>query len=224
MDKKTREIITDLSYRFGVNNNFYLDKALNFLKQFQHGAVSRKTKQIRAIDISGVSPKDIHYIRINLRDAFGYQIIDTHEIYTEDKNAEFVYKSTELLDTAIALLEFIKSGKDKKITLKDGSFFYRNELLDIRKGNLRSLLTAIFLITNGQSKLINYKEIKDQLGKVQSFKKKKISDEQLKQLVHKYLTGIGYSYQLDSKMKNIFDGASTPFSSVDAVGIRFVNE
>ncbi len=220
MDNKTREIVTELSGRFSVNDNFYLEKALIFLKQFQHGAVSKKTKRVKAIDISGVSPKDIHYIRINLRDVFGYQIINTPEVYTEDKNMEFIYESTDSLNTAIALLEFIKSGKDKKLTVKDGFFFYLGEPLDIRKGNLRNLLNVTFSLTGGNSGIIKYQDFFNALRKEKAYKKK--SDTQLKQFIQKYLTSRGY--HLDAKVQAKFNSAVMLFETVDGVGVKFLND
>ena len=220
MDNKTREIVTELSGRFGVNDNFYLEKALTFLKQFQHGAVSKKQKNVKASEIHSVTPQDIHYIRLNLQDSFGYSSIDTSDTYNEGNYIEFVYGRNESLGTAIAFLEFIKSGNDKRLTVKDEVFFYRNEPLDIREGNLRNLLNVVFLLTCGNCVTITYDEFFRELRRRKIYKKK--SDDQLKQFVHKYLTSEGY--HLDAKVQSKFKGAMMLFETVDGVGVKFLND
>lgn len=231
MSPQNRKLATELSERFGVNNGYYLDKALIFLKQFQSASVFKSRKKIKSEDVKGLKPEDIHFIMMSLNDAFRYPVIQKVDMYSipnidnDDPTKigmDFVYESTEYLGTAIALLEFIKAGQDKRLTHKDGQFFYLGEQLDVRKGNLHNLLKVILAITQGSNQIIKYTELYKELRKVDIYRHK--TDDQLKQLVQKYLTSKGYHYNLDTKVQKKFKGAEVLFETIESVGIRFLNQ
>lgn len=230
MSPQNRKLVTELSERFIVNNGYYLDKALVLLKQFQSASVFKNRKKIKSEDIKGLKPEDIHFILLSLNDAFRYPVIqraDTYSIPNIDNDdptkigIDFVYEGTEYLETAIAFLDFIKAGQDKKLTHKDGHFFYLNEQLDVRKGNLHNLLKTIFSITHGNNQIIKYTELYKELRRADIYRHK--TDDQLKQLIQKYLTSKGYHYNLDTKVQKKFKGAEMLFETVEAVGIKFLN-
>jgi hypothetical protein len=231
MSPQNRELITELSERFAVNNGYYLEKALVLLKQFQSAAGFKKNKKIKSEDIKGVKPEDIHFILVSLNDTFGHPVIqrvDTYSIPDIDNDdpkkigVDFIYESNEYLETAISFLEFIKSGQDKRLTHKDGQFFYLGEQLDVRKGNLCNLLKVIFGITHGSNQIIKYAELYKELRRIDIYRHK--TDDQLKQFVQKYLTSKGYHYNLDTKIQKKFNGADMLFETVESVGIKFLNQ
>jgi hypothetical protein len=231
MSPQNRKILTRLSEHFQVNNGYFLDKALVLLGQFKSGSVFKNRKRIKSEDIKGLKSEDIHFIMMSLNDTFRHPVIqkvDTYLIPNIDNSdpakigMDFVYEGTEYLETAAAFLEFIKAGQDKKLTHKDGHFFYLSEQLDVRKGNLHNLLKAIFSITHGNNQIIEYKELYNELRRNDIYRHK--TDDQLKQFVQKYLTSKGYHFNFDTKVQKKFKGAEMLFETVEAVGIKFLNQ
>lgn len=230
MDARNRELISELSERFQVNNGYFLDKALTLLKQFQTGSVFKKVSKIKSEDIKELKSEDILFITMNLQDAFQYPVIRRTDMYSVpniDSNnptkvgIDFIYESTEYLGTAIALLEFVKAGQDKRLTLLDGEFYYRGQLLKLRKNsNLYLLLKSVFRFTAGNSGIIEYKHLLSDLHKHGIFVKK--NDKQIKQLIYRNLTLQGY--ELSEKIETQFQEVEPLFKTTDEVGLRFMND
>jgi hypothetical protein len=230
MEAKNRKLISDLSERFQINNGYFLDKALVLLKQFQSGSVFKKRKKLKSEDIKGLKPADIHFVVMNLNDVFQYPVIhraDTYSVPNIDNNdptkmrMDFVYENTEYLETAIALLEFIKAGQDKRLTLLDGEFYYRDRQFKLRKNsNLYLLLKSVFRLTAGHSGIVEYRHLLSDLHKNGIFTSK--NDKQIKQLIYRNLTLQGY--ELSEKIETQFQEVEPLFKTTDEVGLQFMND
>ena len=227
MDIKARELVNELSIRFQINNGFYLAKALVLLKQFQTGSAFEKQKKIQAKDILGVNAKEISIILRLLRDSFGIQVIqrvNMNNVPTSTSatvGQDFTYENTNCLETAISILEFISAARDKRLTLHNGEFYYRDKLFELRKNsNLYLLLKSVFRLTLGQSGIIEYKNLVSDL-KVNSGLGHK-NPKQLKQLIHRNLTVKGR--ELMEKISTQFQESEPLFKTVDKIGVEFLNE
>lgn len=230
MEEQNKQLVSDLSERFQVNNGYFLDKALVLLKQFQSGSVFRKRKKIKSEDIKELKPEDIHFITMNLNDAFQYPVIqrtDTYSVPNIDSSnptkigMDFIYENTEYLETAVALLEFIKAGQDKRLTLLNGEFYYRDRQFKLRKNsNLYLLLKSVFRLTSGHSGIVEYKHLLSDLHKNGIFISK--NNKQIKQLIYRNLTLQGY--ELSEKIETQFQEVEPLFKTVDEVGLQFMND
>ena len=202
ISEQDTELIKELEARFSTDNGYYLDKALFFLHQFLAGRPNKKVddtyipKRIKIGDIQGLSPVEITTVIQYLNDTFTQPVIQKVDMYNVPsfdsndrliKGAEFVLENTELLDTAIVLLEDLKADKQKYLVLKDDIFIYNGAELKVNVGTYPySFLKVIYEHLSGESGEIRYEDICAEMRKIEKYKHE--NDKDLKEKLQKYVT------------------------------------
>ena len=235
------ELIKELEAYFSTDNGYYLDKALVLLHQFlagrpdkivldKEGVLKYKPKRIKITDIQGLSLVEITVVMQYLSDAFCQPVIQKVGMYDTPrfddggrliKSAEFILENTELLDTAIFLLENLKADKQKYLLLKDDIFIYNSAKLEVNAGtHTYSFLRAIYEYLKGQSGEISYKQLAEEVRKNKRYKD--YTDIAVKDTLQKSVTTKAKG-EFGYKLKSVEANNKPLIETIKDFGVRFNN-